>query len=65
VAGWDVEDYDAIEKNLEGLTIGIPDISIEDILRRYQHHTIGISISLSQLLRRVAREVVCYHERHP
>jgi hypothetical protein len=65
VAGWDAEDYDAIEKNLEGLTTYIPDISIEEILRRYQRHTVGVSNSLSRLLRRVVRALVCYRERHP
>ena len=65
MAGWDAEDYNAIEKNLEGLTVDIPDISIEEISRRYQHHTVGVSNSLSWLLHRVVREVVCYRERHP
>jgi hypothetical protein len=65
VAGWDAEDYDVIEQNLEGLTTDIPDISIEEIPRRYQRHTVGVSGSLSRLLRRVARAVVCYRERHP
>jgi hypothetical protein len=65
VAGWDVEDYEAVEQNLEGLTADIPDISIGEILRRYQRHTVGVSGSLSRLLRRVAWAVVCYHEQHP
>jgi hypothetical protein len=65
VAGWDAEDYDVIEKNLEGLMTNIPNISIEEILRHYQRHVVGVSGSLSRLLCRVAREVVCYCERHP
>jgi hypothetical protein len=65
VVRWDVEDYEAVEKNLEGLTADVLDIAIGEILRRYQHHTVGLSESLSRLLRRVAREVVCYHELHP
>jgi hypothetical protein len=28
VARWDVEDYEAVEQNLEGLTADIPDIAI-------------------------------------
>jgi hypothetical protein len=65
VAGWDVDDYEAMEQNLEGLTAGIPDMSIEEVPRCYQRHTVGMSGLLSQLLHRVAWVVVCYHERHP
>jgi hypothetical protein len=65
VARWDAEDYEAVEQNLEGLTADVPDIAIGEIPRRYQRHTVGVSESLSRLLRRVARAVVCYHERHP
>jgi hypothetical protein len=65
VVRWDVEDYEAVEQNLEGLTTDVPDIAIGEIPRRYQRHNVGVSESLSRLLRRVAREVVCYRERHP
>jgi hypothetical protein len=64
VAGWDVEDYEAIEQNLEGLTADVPNIYIGDIPRCYHRHTMGVSESLSRLLCRVARAVVCYRERH-
>jgi hypothetical protein len=47
-------DYETIEKNLEGLTMNIPDASIDDILRHYQRHTVGVSASIGRLLRRVA-----------
>ena len=65
VAGWDIKDYEAMEQKLEGLMADIPDMLIEEVPRRYQCHTIGVSDSLSWLLRWVARAVVCYHERHP
>jgi hypothetical protein len=65
VVRWDVEDYKAVEKNLEGLTADVPDIAIGEIPRRYQRHTVGVSESLSRLLHRVAQEVVCYREHHP
>ena len=65
VARWDAKDYEAVEQNLEGLTTDVPDIVIGEIPRRYQGHTVGVSESLSRLLRRVSREVVCYRERHP
>jgi hypothetical protein len=54
-----------VEQNLEGLAADIPDMTLEEVPRRDQHHTIGVSTSMSRLLCRVAREVVCYHERHP
>jgi hypothetical protein len=50
---------------LEGMIVDIPDASIDDIMRHYQWHTVGVSASISQFLRRVARAVVCYHEKHP
>ena len=65
VVGWDAGDYEVVKKGIEGLTTDILDISIDEILRRYQRHTVGVSSSLSLLLRRVARAVVCYHEQHP
>ena len=58
VAGWDFGDYEAVEQNLEGLIADVSDISIDEILRRYQCHTVGIFGSLSRLLRRVTRAVV-------
>ena len=64
VARWDVEDYEAIEHNLEGLTEDVPDITIGEIPRHYQRHIVGMFESLSRLLHRVARAVVCYREHH-
>ena len=54
-----------VEQNLEGLTADIPDMTLEEVPRRDQRHTVGVSTSMSRLLCRVARAVVCYHERHP
>ena len=62
---WDAKDYEAVEQNLEGLTVEILYISIGEIPRHYQCHIVGVSKSISRLLRRVARAVMCYHERHP
>jgi hypothetical protein len=45
--------------------MNIPDASIDDILRHYQRHTVGVSASIGQLLHRVARVVACYSEQHP
>jgi len=43
VAGWDVDDYEAIEQNLEGLTAGILDMTIGEVQRHFQSHTVGMS----------------------
>jgi hypothetical protein len=59
------EDYQVVEQNLEGLTADIPDMILEEVPRHDQRHTVGVSASMSRLLRRVSRAVVCYHERHP
>jgi hypothetical protein len=59
------EDYQVVEQNLEGLTADIPDMTLEEVPRRDQRHTVGVSTSMSRLLRRVARAVMCYRERHP
>ena len=54
-----------VEQNLEGLTTDIPDMPLEEVPRRDQRHTVGVSTTMSRMLHRVARTVVCYHERHP
>ena len=46
VPRWDVEDYEALEKNLEGLTTNIPDMTIGEVPRNYQRHTVGVSESI-------------------
>jgi hypothetical protein len=65
VAGWDADEYKEMEHNLEGLMVGIPEMSIEEVPRHFQHHIVGVSGSLSRLLHRVAWAIVFYHERHP
>ena len=65
MARWDAEDYEAMEQNLEGLTVDILDMAIGDIPRRYQCHTVGVFESINRLLCRVARAIMCYRERHP
>jgi hypothetical protein len=60
-----VEDYQVVEQNLEGLTADILDMSLEEVPQCDQRHTVGVSGSMSRLLRRVARVVVCYRECHP
>jgi hypothetical protein len=60
-----VEDYQVVEQNLEGLTTDIPDMTMEEVPRHDQCHTIGVSGSMSRLLCRVSWAIVCYRECHP
>ena len=39
----DEEDLRDIEENLQHLTMGIPDMTIDEVPRRYQCHIIGVS----------------------
>jgi hypothetical protein len=59
------EDYQVLKQNLEGLTADIPDMTLEEVPRRDQRHTVGVSTFMIRLLRRVSRAVVCYREFHP
>ena len=54
VPWWDAEDYEVVEQNLEGLTANIPDMTIKEVPRRYQRHTVVVSESIGRLLHRVA-----------
>ena len=54
-----------MEQNLEGLMADVPDMTLEEVPRRDQRHTVGVSASMGQLLCRVARKLVCYREHHP
>jgi hypothetical protein len=42
----------------------VPDMPLEEISRRDQCHTVGVSASMGRLLRRVARTLACYREHH-
>jgi hypothetical protein len=57
-------DLEAIEQNLEGLTMHVPDTTVDEILRHYQRHTVVISASIGRLLHKVAREVTCYRKKN-
>ena len=53
-----------LEENLERLTLDIPDVDIDEIPMRYHRSIVGVPDRFSRMLRRVAREVMCYHEHH-
>jgi hypothetical protein len=58
------KDYLTVEQNLEGLMSNVPEMPLEEIPRRDQPHTVGVSASMGHLLRRVARTLACYREHH-
>jgi hypothetical protein len=65
VVGVVVVDPEAIEQNMEGLTMNFLDATIDEIPRHCQCHTVGVSTSIGRLLCRVAWAVACYSEQHP
>ena len=56
------KEIEDIEDNLHHLTVGIPDMTTDEVPRRYQRHTTGVSERFSRLLHRVAQSIACYHE---
>lgn len=52
------------QQHVEGLTLGILDVQIEDLPMRLQCHTIGVPSRWMRLLRMIAQAVTCYHENH-
>ena len=46
VPRWDIEDYEAAEQNLEGLTADIPYMPLGKVPRCYQRHMVGVSESI-------------------
>ena len=58
------EELEDIEENIPHLTVGILDMTTDEVPRRYQRHTTGVSGQFSRLLHRVAQAIACYHEHH-
>ena len=56
------EELQKIVENLQRMTVGAPYISVDDLPRCYQHHTVGVSGHLGRLLYRLAHAVTCFHE---
>jgi hypothetical protein len=42
----------------------VPEMPLEEISRRDQRHTVGVSASMGRFLCRVARTLACYREHH-
>jgi hypothetical protein len=49
-----------VERNLQGLTMGIPPLRRGEVSLHLHRHTVGVPENINSLLRRVVRAVVCY-----
>ena len=58
------EELGDLEENLQRLTVGIPNMTNNEVPRNYQCHTAGVFGRFSRLLRRVAQAIACYHKHH-
>jgi hypothetical protein len=65
IAGLAIADVKAVEQNLEGLSIHVPNATVDQIPMHYQCHIVDVSASIGLLLYRVAREIDFYGKQHP
>ena len=49
-----------VERNLQGLTMGIPPLRRGEVPLHLQRHTVGVPKNINSLLRHVMHVVVCY-----
>ena len=56
------EELGDLGETLQRLTIGIPNVTTNDLPRRYQCHIVGVSGRFAKILCRVAQDITCYHE---
>ena len=60
----DTETLTAVQEQVESLTLGIPDVRINELPLQLQRHTTGVPRRWTRLLRMIAQAVTCYHEHH-
>ena len=53
-----------VERNLQGLTMGIPPLRRGEVPLHLQRHTVGVPKNVNSLLRRVVRPVICYSQHN-
>jgi hypothetical protein len=53
-----------VERNLQGLTMGIPPLRRGDVPLHLQRHTIGVPENINSLLRRVVRTMLYYTQHN-
>ena len=60
----DTETLTAVREQVVILTLGIPDVRIDELPLHLQRHTTGVPRRWTHLLRMIAQAVTCYHEHH-
>ena len=58
------ETLTAVQEQVESLTLGIPDVRIDELPLQLQRHTTVVPRRWTRLLRMIAQAVTCYHEHH-
>ena len=53
-----------VERNLQGLMMGIPPLRRGEVPLHLQRHTVGVPENINSLLRHVVRVVVCYSQHN-
>jgi hypothetical protein len=53
-----------VERNLQGLTMGIPPLRRGEVPLHLQRHTVGVPENINSLLRHVVHAVVCYSQHN-
>jgi hypothetical protein len=53
-----------VERNLQGLTMGIPPLRRGEVPLHLQWHTVGVPENINSLLRCVVHAVVCYSQHN-
>ena len=60
----DTETLTAVQEQVESLTLGIPDVRIDELPLQLQRHTTGVPRRWTRLLRMIAQTVAYYQEHH-
>ena len=58
------ETLSTLQDQIEGLTLGIPDVRTDELPLMLQRHTTSVPSRWTRLLRMIAQVVTCYHEHH-
>ena len=53
-----------VERNLQGLTMGIPPLRRGDVPLHLQRHNVGVPENINSLLRHVVHAVMCYSQHN-
>jgi hypothetical protein len=53
-----------VERNLQGLTMGIPPLQRGEVPLHLQRHTMGVLENVNSLLRHVVHAVICYSQHN-